>query len=153
MPDCRVREAVPSDADALRAIVDATLFPGEMLDDLIAPFFEEEDCQEFWLVVEEGEVLGLAYCVPEPMTDGAWNLKAIGTRPDRHRQGVGRRLMASTEERLRHAGQRLLVVDTSSSPEQEVACRFYRGLGYEEEARIRDFWAPGEDKITFTKRL
>ena len=30
---------------------------------------------------------------------------------------------------------------------------FYRRNGYDEEARIRDFYGPGEDKIVFWKAL
>ncbi|MEO1249198.1 MAG: GNAT family N-acetyltransferase, partial [Pseudomonadota bacterium] len=30
---------------------------------------------------------------------------------------------------------------------------FYRRCGYVEEARIRDFWSAGDDKIVFWKAL
>ncbi|MEM8961353.1 MAG: GNAT family N-acetyltransferase [Acidobacteriota bacterium] len=149
----KVREAVPSDLEAMRRIVDATLFPADLLDGMVRPFFEDPDCQAFWLVFDRDGVLGLVYAEPESMTEGTWNLRAIGTLPKSQRLGVGRALMAATEERLRRAGQRLLIVDTSSSPEQIGACEFYRNLGYEQESRIRDFWTDGEDKITFTKKL
>ena len=148
-----VRDATRADLEVIRAIVDETLFPGALLDEMIRPFFEDRDSEEFWLVSDDEGVTGVAYCVPEPMTEGTWNLRAIGVRPDRHRSGAGRALMAHVEDRLRRAGQRLLVVDTSSAPEQDGACAFYRGLGYLEESRISGFWSAGEDKITFTKQL
>ena len=37
--------------------------------------------------------------------------------------------------------------------EFERTRQFYRGLGYDEEARIREFYAAGEDKITYRKSL
>lgn len=39
------------------------------------------------------------------------------------------------------------------SPEFEYVRGFYRQHGYEEEARIRDFYAEGADKIIFRKAL
>ena len=150
----QVRPAVRSDVEAMRTIADATLFPGTLLDDMVRPFFEEPGCAELWVVCAAGpDVRGLAYCVPEEMTEGTWNLKAIAVRPGQHRLGAGRALMRDVEARLTGAGGRLLVVDTSSAAEQEVARAFYRSLGYVQEARIAGFWAAGEDKITFTKAL
>lgn len=150
----QVRAATRPDVEAMRSILDATLFPGAMLDEMMEPFFADPDGGEFWLVCEAGnEILGLAFCAPEPLTEGAWNLKAIGVRPDRHRSGAGRALMAAVEDRLSACEARLVVVDTSSADEQQGARAFYGSLGYEQEALIRDFWAAGEDKVTFTRRL
>jgi hypothetical protein len=38
-------------------------------------------------------------------------------------------------------------------PESEDTRRFYRARGYAEEARIRDFYTFGEDKVIFRKAL
>ena len=45
------------------------------------------------------------------------------------------------------------LVETSGLPEFERARAFYRKCGYEEEARIREFYNAGEDKIVFRKAL
>lgn len=149
-----VRAAKRTDIETLRAIVDATLFPGTMLDDMMRPFFDDDEDTSFWLVADGGAAaIGVLYCVPEEMADGAWNVKAIGVDPARHRTGAGRALMNGVEARLRQQNQRLVVVETSSAPEQDGACAFYRALGYREQGRLSDFWSEGEDKIIFTKRL
>lgn len=57
------------------------------------------------------------------------------------------------ERSLADAGERILLVETSSLPEFERARRFYRMLNYTEEARIREFYDDGDDKIVFYKRL
>ncbi len=50
-------------------------------------------------------------------------------------------------------GGRMLLVETSGLPDFERTRAFYRKCGYEEEARIRDFYAAGDDKVVFRKVL
>lgn len=60
------------------------------------------------------------------------------------------------EDELRSRGEdqaRTLIVDTSSLGGYEQARSFYRRRGFVEEARIRDFYGPGDDKVTFWKSL
>ena len=45
------------------------------------------------------------------------------------------------------------LIETSGVPDFAAQRAFYAGLGYHEEARIRDFYAAGDDKIVFWKRL
>ena len=50
-------------------------------------------------------------------------------------------------------GGRLLPVETSGGEEFEYVRAFYRKSGYDEEARIREFYKAGDDKIVFRKAL
>jgi len=52
---------------------------------------------------------------------------------------------------LKAWGGRMLLVETLAS--FHLAQAFYRKYGYEEEARIRDFYAAGDDKVVFRKVL
>jgi ribosomal protein S18 acetylase RimI-like enzyme len=45
------------------------------------------------------------------------------------------------------------LVETSGLPKYDRARAFYTKCGYEEEARIRDFYTTGDDKIVFRKAL
>lgn len=159
-----VRPVVASDVDALMPIVEATLFPAAMLEAMIAPFLAGDGGAEIWLTCEErpgeaavGAPLGVAYGAAERMTEGTWNLLAIGVRPDRQGLGfgvgVGSRLLAGFEARLRAAGDRVLIVETSARPAYEQARSFYRRHGFREVGRIPEFYAPGDDKIIFYKSL
>ncbi len=47
----------------------------------------------------------------------------------------------------------MLIVETSSLDRFERTRRFYRDRGFVEEARIREFYGPGDDKIVFWKLL
>jgi hypothetical protein len=50
-------------------------------------------------------------------------------------------------------GARLLIIETSGLASFERTRAFYRALGYDEEARIREFFKAGDDKVVFRKAL
>ncbi len=106
----------------------------------------------FWLTDEDqGEIVGAAYCAPEAMTNGTWNLLFIAIHPGHQDKGRGKALMKFVEQRLTAQGDRLLLVETLASFEDTRA--FYRHCNYEEEARIRDYYDAGQDKVIYRKQL
>jgi ribosomal protein S18 acetylase RimI-like enzyme len=106
-----------------------------------------------WLTADDGEAVGVAYCAPEPVTNGTWNLLMLWTRADRHARGHGRALVSHVEHELRARAARLLIVETSGLPEFELARSFYAKCGFIQEASIKDFFSAGDDKLVFTKSL
>ena len=87
------------------------------------------------------------------MTEGTWNLYLIAINADRQGTGEGSKLIAHVEKTLADEGQRVLLVETSGNPNFEQTRQFYRNNNYTEEARIREFYTTGEDKIVFWKKL
>jgi len=149
-----IRPVTRQDLPALKAVIDATeLFPSEMLDEMTAGYLSGEVGNEFWLTVDDGGPVAIAYYVPERMTVGTWNLLLIAVHPDRQGHGDGTRLLGQIEATLAARDQRLLLVETSGLPSFERVRKFYRICGFDEEARIRDFYQSGEDKIVFRKAL
>ena len=149
-----IRPVTPDDTDALKSVIDASgLFPAEMLDDMIAGYLSGDVAAEFWLTIDAGGPLAIAYYVPERMTQGTWNLLLIAVYPDHQGQGHGAALLRHIEQALAARGERLLLVETSGLPGFERTRAFYRKCGYDQEARIRDFYQAGEDKIVFRKML
>jgi ribosomal protein S18 acetylase RimI-like enzyme len=149
-----IRPITRADLPGLAAVIDATaLFPGEMLEGMAAPHLAGDATPELWLTAAGPEPLGLAYAAPERMTEGTWNLLLIAVHPQSQAMGIGTRLTREVEARLAAAGARLLLVETSGLPEFAPTRGFYARRGYAEEARIRDFYRAGEDKIIFRKAL
>ncbi|MDQ3256610.1 MAG: GNAT family N-acetyltransferase [Acidobacteriota bacterium] len=111
------------------------------------------ESEALWFTADDGEPVGVAYCAPEPVTDGTWNLLMLWTRQDRSGQGHGTALVGQVERALSEQGARLLIIETSGLPDFETARGFYSKCGFTQEARIREFFAAGDDKIIFTKRL
>lgn len=148
-----IRPMRRADLARVRYLVEANeMFPPEMLEEMSAPFFGG-DSGHRWLVFDDGAVDGAAYFVPEELADGVWNLLMIAIDPARHGGGVGTRLMAFVEGALVAEGHRMLLVETSGADAFARTRAFYDRMGYEREAVIRDYWAPGEDKVTFRKLL
>ncbi len=150
----RVRHVQPGDVTALKSIIDATgLFPSEMLDGMIAGFLKGTAADECWLTIDNGGLKALAYYAAERMTAGTWNLLLIAVHPDHQRKGYGAAMVRAVEHELRKQGERLLLIETSGLPAFERARIFYDKLGYDREAKIRDFYSDGDDKIVFRKAL
>ncbi|MEW6497626.1 MAG: GNAT family N-acetyltransferase [Cyanobacteriota bacterium] len=152
-----IRPSTPDDTIALIAIADAIGFQSNELDQLsemLADYFGgDSNSDHFWLTDDDNGPVGVAYCEPERMTNRTWNLQLIAIRPDRQGQGRGATLLRYVEQTLTARGGRMLLVETSGLPEFERTRAFYRQCGYEEEARIRDFYAAGDDKVVFRKVL
>jgi ribosomal protein S18 acetylase RimI-like enzyme len=149
-----IRPVTSRDMPALKGIIDATgLFPPEMLDDMTAGFLAGSGGEELWLTLDDRGPVALAYVVPERLTQGTWNVLLIAVHPDRQNQGLGAALLRHIEQALIPKGGRILLVETSGLPAFERTRRFYLRCGYDEEARIRDFYQAGEDKIVFRRAL
>lgn len=105
-------------------------------------------------VAEAGEqVAGYVLFGPVPLTEGTYDLYWIAVDPGQQGGGVGRRLMKHVEEQVRNKGGRLLCLETSSQGGYLRTREFYQQAGYAEESRIRDFYQPGDDRLTYVKRF
>jgi ribosomal protein S18 acetylase RimI-like enzyme len=148
-----IRAPKRSDINAMKAVVGATdLFPADMLDDMLEPFLSGLP-GAFWLVFEETAISGLAFCAPETLTDGTWNLLLIAIDPRAQGSGVGTALVRAVESKLRQDDARILLVETSGQETFARSRQFYVRCGFVEEARIRSFYADGDDKVVFWKAL
>jgi GNAT superfamily N-acetyltransferase len=152
-----IRPSTPDDTIALIAIADAIGFqPNELeqLSEMLSDYFSgDSNSDHFWITDDDNGPVGVAYCEPERMTNRTWNLQLIAIRPDRQGQGRGATLLRYVEQTLTARGGRMLLVETSGLPDFECTRAFYHKCGYEEEARIRDFYAAGDDKVVFRKVL
>jgi ribosomal protein S18 acetylase RimI-like enzyme len=98
-------------------------------------------------------VAGYALFGPVPLTEGNYDLYWIAVDPNSQGSGIGRRLMKHVEEQVRQRGGRLLCLETSSQGGYLRTRKFYEQAGYVEESCIRDFYKPGDDRLTYVKRF
>lgn len=123
----------------------------ELLDTVLG----NPDQKDYEVIVAEvkGQVAGFVLFGPVPLTEGNYDLYWIAADAKLQGQGIGRKLMEETEQRLTGRGARMLCLETSSQDSYQRTRRFYERGGYIEESRIRDFYRPGDDRITYVKRF
>jgi ribosomal protein S18 acetylase RimI-like enzyme len=88
-----------------------------------------------------------------PMTEATFDVYWIVIAAEARGRGLGRALLDATERQLRERGARTVRVETSSLEGQGGAARFYDRAGYQRSGFIESFYRPGDDLITFTKKL
>ena len=120
----------------------------EELKSMLADFHQEEETHELWLVDDQaGEIVSIAYLAPERMTHGTWNLFLIAVHPEYQRRGFGVRMLKEVISLLKERGERMLLVETSGTSEFDYVREFYKANGFNEEAKIREFYESGVDRI------
>ena len=98
-------------------------------------------------------LVGFAVYGPTPATDRTWDLYWIAVDPEAQGTGGGTALLREVERRITERRARMLVVETSARDEYAGARAFYLSRGYDEAARVGEFYAPGDDRVIFTRRF
>jgi ribosomal protein S18 acetylase RimI-like enzyme len=99
------------------------------------------------------ELVGFALFGPTPCTVGTWDLYWIVVHPEAQGRGAGRGLLERAEAQMSEAGARMCAIETSSREDYGATRRFYLACGYEEVARIADFYDAGDDRVTYAKQF
>jgi GNAT superfamily N-acetyltransferase len=150
---------IPADIETVRAIVSSSGFFSESEIGVAAELVEERLSKGLssgyhFLFAEDGErMLGYACYGPIPCTAASWDLYWIAVQPDLRGLGMGRRILERVEKEIRKMAGKRVYVDTSSRELYRPTLAFYAHCGYRQEAVLRDFYAPGDDKVLFVKVL
>jgi ribosomal protein S18 acetylase RimI-like enzyme len=99
----------------------------------------------FGVAEVDGQVAGYVCYGRRDMTVHTWDLFWVCVEPSLQNKGTGRRLMGWAEEQMRREGCRVVIVETAGRPQYAPTRAFYQRIGYQEEARIKDFYADGDD--------
>jgi acetoin utilization deacetylase AcuC-like enzyme/GNAT superfamily N-acetyltransferase len=86
-------------------------------------------------------------------TQGSFDLYWIAVSPEEQRRGLGAQVYARAEAAMRKANAKHIYADTSSSDKYAVTRGFYQRMGFREEARLPDFYGPGDGKVIYVKEL
>jgi ribosomal protein S18 acetylase RimI-like enzyme len=149
-----IRRVAADDLAALARVIDGTgLFPSALLDGMLSGYLTGAAPEDRWWTVDDGGPVAVAYAAPERFTDRTWNLLLLAVHPEHQGRGVGAALVRHVEQAVAAHDGRLLLIETSGLPAFARTRAFYRANGYDEGARIRDFYSDGEDKVVFRKAL
>jgi len=86
-------------------------------------------------------------------TVGSYDLYWIAVDDTHSGRGVGSWLLEQTETRIRGAGGRRVYIETSGCADYRSTQRFYLNRGYGLEAKLADFYRPGDPKLIYGKAL
>ncbi len=146
---------LPALVDILRHTPEFLPHEIPVAEELIAAYLEDPVNSGYLVIVAEfeGRVVGYSCYGETPLTEGTWDIYWIAVKHDLQGKGIGRAIMAETEDRIKLRQGRLAVLETSSKPNYDKTRRFYASIGYAEVACIPDFYTEGDDKIILMKRL
>ncbi|MBU0640577.1 MAG: GNAT family N-acetyltransferase [Planctomycetes bacterium] len=146
-----------ADVPAVRSIVASSGFFAPHEIDIAVELVEEHLARgaasgyHFIFADVDGDPIGYACYGPIGCTVGSFDLYWIAVRAACRGHGLGRRLLSEVERRVRRAGGRRLYVETSSRALYEPTRGFYERCGYSAEARLDDFYGPGDAKVIYVK--
>lgn len=126
----------------------------ELIDDALARngALSPEDYHIF-VALDGNDVLGYVCFGKTPMTLSTFDLYWIAVSPRAQGKGVGKALFDFACQAARAMGGALLVIETASQPKYEATRKFYEKIGCALEARIKNFYSVGDDKLIYTKAL
>lgn len=153
-----MRPLRPTDSERVIEIaITSGLFPAEaasFLAEQMAGWFASGCEPGRWIVDEvDGRVVSVAFYEPRPATDRVWALTMIAVDPREQGTGRGGALLRWVEDDLRGKDQRILVIETSSTPPFDSTRRFYGSRGYEAVATVPSYFEDGDDMVLFYKDL
>ena len=153
-------DARAGDPETVREIVEATNYfaPSEvpvaveLVDENLAKGAAASG-YSFVFAGHGGRTVGYACYGLVPCTVSSYNLYWIAVRPEFQGRGLGKALMREVERLIGSAGGTRVYIDTSYKAQYEDTRAFYESLGFELDALLKDFYAPGDDKVIYRKIL
>jgi ribosomal protein S18 acetylase RimI-like enzyme len=154
-----IRELRSDDRDGVIDLVRATKnfseAEVEIAKELIDICIEKPEQTDYFSYVaeEQGVIAGFLLLGPTPATTGTYDMYWIAVHPDYQGRGIAQTLDQYAMEFVRKHNGYLLIAETSSQPSYERTRAFYVKQQYEEVARIKDYYKPGDDLVVFGKRV
>ncbi len=98
-------------------------------------------------------MVGYACYGPIALTVGSFDLYWIAVDKSVQGQGLGRKIMDKVAEIIRSEGGRNIYIETSTKPHYLATRAFYERCGCPLVATLEDFYAPGDGKAIYCKKV
>ena len=86
-------------------------------------------------------------------TLASYDLYWIAVEESHRGGGLGRVLLEESERRIKAVGGQRVYIETSNRAQYLPTRGFYLRCGYSEEAVLKDFYAPGDDKVIYSRAV
>jgi GNAT superfamily N-acetyltransferase len=107
----------------------------------------------FFFAEIDKKVVGFTCYGPIACTLSSFDLYWIAVSSLVQGQGIGRDILKVTENAIKKLGGTRIYIETSAKDLYKPTRGFYIAQGYAEASILKDFYAPGDDKITYVKVL
>ena len=150
---------VKSDIERVKEIVDSTRFfyshEVEIAAELVAERLNEGESSGYFFVFAEVDGVTAAYSCfgPITMSKTCFDLYWIATHNDFRGKGIGRKLIDETCRQAKSMGCKIIIAETSGLEHYAPTRAFYINNDFILEASLKDFYAEGDDKLFYTKRI
>jgi len=155
-----LRETVhPDDPENVRAITTSSGFffdhEIEVAVELVEERLQKGEKSGYCFIFAEcgGRTVGYSCFGPIACTEGSFDLYWIAVHEEFRNHGLGKKILVRSEEAMKRMNCRTVYVETASRDQYKPTREFYLRTGYVIEAVLKDFYAPGDDKVIFIKKL
>jgi ribosomal protein S18 acetylase RimI-like enzyme len=153
------RQIKPADIEAIEKIVRSSgVFTSAEIE--VALELPEEkltkgtaSSYEFLFAEDEKHIWGYTCFGLIPMTFASYDIYWIAVDERLRGSGLGKKLMAKSEEIIKSLNGSRIYVETSSRTQYNQTHNFYESCGYHKEAILKDFYSAGDSKIIYLKEL
>ena len=152
---------IPEKRDIKRVmeIVESTKFfydhEVEIATELVAERLTHGESTGYCFVFAEVDGVTAAYSCygPIAMSKTSFDLYWIATHSDFRGKGIGKKLLEETCNQSRYMGCKILIAETSGLEHYAPTRAFYISNKFDLEATLKNFYAEGDDKLFYTKRI
>lgn len=150
---------IPEDSLSIRRIVKSTGFFYDFEVDVAVELVGErlekglESGYLFTFIEVDNEVAGYACYGLIPCTVCSYDLYWIAVDNKFRGQGLGKKIMTEVEKEIAKIGGHNIYIETSSREKYIPTQNFYISCNCTLEARFKDFYDIGDDKLVYVKRV
>ena len=150
-------QVTPDDIQHVRDLIDVSGFFSAAEADVAAELVEERLAKGvksgyyFLFAEQDHQVIGYTCFGPIACTLASYDLFWIAVHNDFRGQGLGKELVRRSEDIIASLGGTRVYIETASRGQYEPTRQFYLNCGYQEEAILQDFYAPGDSKVIYVK--
>ncbi|HPG30705.1 MAG TPA: GNAT family N-acetyltransferase [bacterium] len=102
---------------------------------------------------ESGTMLGYSCYGHIPCSVSSYDLYWIAVHKNFQRYGIGKIILLKTEELIKSLNGTQIYIETSNSEKYLSTRNFYLKCGYIQEAALKNFYGPGDDKVIYSKNI
>ncbi|HNW98128.1 MAG TPA: GNAT family N-acetyltransferase [Bacteroidales bacterium] len=152
-------EVLESDIANVREIIESSGFFHSYEIDVAVELVEErlkkgkESGYYFIFAEQNGKTIGYTCFGNIPCTLYSFDLYWIAVHNDFRSLGLGKILMDKTETAIKQMGGKAIYIETSSQEKYIPTQKFYDKCNCELIARFTDFYADGDDKLVYRKKV